>query len=111
MKNHHYFASHGLGFATGATRDEAIENVIDGFRHDLKPWVRNHHKAGDPGVYIWSVKVMGSSEKNYKVAWFAPVGVRMYGGREHYVTYVTNKKHAVWNVPKAASIAMKKEAA
>ena len=107
MKNHHYFASHGLGYAVGATREEAVENVIDGFRADLKGWVRNTQKAGEPGVYVWSVKVMGSADKNYKIEWFQPVGVRTYGGREHYVTYVTNKKHAVWDVPEAASIAMK----
>lgn len=111
MKNSHYFASHGLGWATGATREAAIERVIDGFRHDLKGWVRNSLKAGDPGVYIWSGKVNVAEDEPYKIEWFSPVGVPVEDGREHYVTYVTAKKHAVWNVPKAASIAMKKEVA
>ena len=68
MKDYHYFATTPLAYATAETREEAIEKAV---RHSdtlkgLKAWILNHHKKGDPGIYVWSAKVAGK-EKNYKI--------------------------------------------
>jgi len=101
----HYFASHALGYAMAESREEAIDKLIEGFHHDLKPWLLNCHKAGDPGVYMWSCKVKAPMEAAYKIEWYAPKGVETEDGREHYLTYLTKKKHAVYNKPKHESLA------
>ena len=107
--NFHYFATHGLGYAKADTREAAIEKLVDGFRRDLKPWLLNSHKAGDPGVYIWTVKVNLPLDENYKIEWFAPKGVDVQFPEEHYLTYISAKTFAIWN--KGAGNAEKEKAA
>ena len=110
--NHHYFASHAMGFATGVTRKGAVLNLAEKHHlYSMKSWVMNCHKAGEPGVYIWSCKVNAAEDEDYKIEWFQPVGVEVEDGREHFVTYATTKKVAIYNKPKAESIANMKEKA
>jgi hypothetical protein len=109
--NYHYFASHALGFAMADTREDVIEKLIKGHPNGLKSWLLNAHKDGDPGVYIWTCRVNAPLEKGYKIEWFQPVGVEVEDGREHYLTYVTAKKFAIYNKPKAESLAGLKEKA
>ena len=109
--NFHYFATHGLGFAMADTREAAIEKLVDGFRHDLKPWLLNAHKNGDPGIYIWTIKVNLPLEAPYKIEWFAPKGVETEEPLEHYLTYLAAKKFAIYNKPLAETLAGKEKAA
>lgn len=109
--NFHYFATHGLGYAKADTREAAIEKLVDGFRHDLKPWLLNSHKAGDPGVYIWTAKVNVPLDEGYTIEWFAPKGVDVEETLEHYLTYLSAKTFAVYHKPAAESLAGKEKAA
>jgi hypothetical protein len=113
--NTHYFANHALGWAVGDTREEAVENLANQHHYfSMGKWLRNVHKAGEPGIYIWSCKVNAAKDAPYKIEWFMPVGVDIEDGREHFVTYSTAKKVAVWNKPKVetmASLAADKKAA
>jgi hypothetical protein len=97
MSQHHYFASHGLGWASGETRDEAVTKVIGAFRQDIKGAIRNCHKAGEPGWYVWSVRVEGPSTLEYGIEWYRPVGVPILAPREHHITYVTKTASAYTN--------------
>jgi len=109
--NYHYFASHALAFAMADTREAAIEKLIKGYPGGLKSWLLNTHKDGEPGIYIWTCKVNTPLEEGYKIEWFMPKGVDTENGKEHYLTYITAKKFAIYNKPKAESLASLKEKA
>ena len=112
MSKYHYFATHALGCATADTREGAIEKLLRGLNlgraGDLRTIVANCHKAGDPGLYVWTIKVVGAEPGSYTIEWFAPKGVEVEEPREHYLTYFTKKKFAIWHVPPEVSVAMKK---
>lgn len=109
--NHHYFASHALAFAMAESREAAIEKLITGYPGGLKSWLLNAHKDGEPGIYIWTCKVnVPLDDLSYKIEWFAPKGVDIEDGGEHYLTYVSAKKFAIYNKPKAESLAAKEAA-
>ena len=95
-KEHHYFASWALGWATADTRDEAVKRLVEGFRAEFKRGVAGAHKDGEIGAYIWSVKVNAAADTKYKINWFKPVGVELEDVMDHFVTYVTNKKIAYY---------------
>ncbi len=95
-KEHHYFASNAIGWKVAATRDEAVIGLVEGFRSEFKGMVARVHKNGDPGSYVWSCKVETPIKEDYKINFFAPVGVPKTEPRDHYVTYVTNKKIAYY---------------
>lgn len=110
----HYFATHALGFATADTREGAIEKLLTelnlGRAGDLRTIVANHHKDGEPGLYIWTARVH-AEEGSYRIEWYMPKDVEADDAREHYLTYFTKKKYAVWDKPVEESLAgrMKEE--
>ena len=110
-KINHYFASHAMGYAMAESREEAVEKLAAKHGMNMKSWLLNSHKAGEPGVYIWSVKVLAPMDENYSIEWFMPKGVELEDGREHYVTYYSKKKVAIYNKPKHESLAKPAEEA
>ena len=94
--NHHFFASFGMGWKTASTRKEAVEGLVEGFRREFKPMVVAAQKRGKPGAYIWSCRVEVSKDTDYKINFFAPIGVAKTDAMEHYVTYVTGKDIAYY---------------
>lgn len=100
MENQHYFASCVFGWAVATTREEALEKCLNQFRTDIKRIVLNRQKEGSPGFYMWSCKVPLPIEAHYSIDWFAPQVDGVTGAQEHYVTYVTVKKHAIWTPTK-----------
>lgn len=93
-QKHHYFASFAFGWKTAATRDEAVNGLVEGFRNDVKTIVKNSHKNGSPGAYIWTCKVNAPQDAKYGINFFQPVDVDIEDGKNHFVTYVTNKSIA-----------------
>ena len=91
-----YFVSCVFGFAIGETRAEAIEKLVNHFRRDLAPIVKNSQKRGQPGCVMWSCRVHGGTDAKYQVRNFAPVGIDFDDGQEHWLTYLTAKQHAVY---------------
>ena len=99
---HHYFASFALGWATGATQDEAIEKLVNGFRGVFQTTTKNAQKEGQPGAYIWTCKVLAPADAGYKIEFYAPKGVEITEAQHVYVTYVTAKKASYWKQQDAA---------
>jgi len=97
MNDHHYYATFALGWATADTREAAIEKLVNGFKREFKANVKYAAKKGDPGAYIWTVKVNASADTKYKINHYKPVGVDLEDAREIYVTYLTDKKMAYWD--------------
>ena len=94
--NYHYFASFGMGWKTAATRQEAIEGLVEGFKSEFKPMAAAAHKRGEKGAYVWTCRVEVSIDTPYKIEWFSPKGVTKTDAMEHYVTYVTAKSIAYY---------------
>jgi hypothetical protein len=94
MSDHHYFATFALGYAKGATREEAVSKLVKGFRSNFKEISSNLQKEGQLGAYIWSAKVHVPLEGEYGINFYQPVGVEVSETREHFVTYVAGKKFA-----------------
>ena len=109
MSEHHYYATWALGWATADTREEAIERLVDAFRSDFKTIVKNSHKNGELGAYVWSVKVLAPSDTPYKIEYYTPKGVDLEDAQEHAVTYVTNKEVAYGRNYKADYDALKRK--
>ena len=92
----HFFASCVFGWATSEeSRDDAIERLVNAFRHDIKRTLANCLKNGDVGFYLWTCEVLAPADAPYKIEWYAPQGVEITGTEEYAVTYVTQKK-AAW---------------
>ena len=94
--NHHYFASFAFGWKTAATRQEAIEGLVEGFKSEFKPMAAAAHKRGQKGAYVWSCRVEVPQDEHYGIEYFAPKGVAKSEAKEHYVTYVTAKSIAYY---------------
>lgn len=94
--HHHYFATHALGWETGATLEEAIEKLL--LRNTDPTWVRNCLKDGVL-LPIFTCKVHEQAEKAYKINWFQPVGVETSEKKNVLVTYLTKKAYAYCDDP------------
>lgn len=93
----HFFASFGMGWATAATRAEAIEKLVNAFRSEFKTMSANQIKENEPGAYIWTCEVAGPAEgSSYAIEWFQPVGVETSNAAEAFVTRVTAKAINYW---------------
>lgn len=95
-KQHHFFASFGMGWKTADTREEAIKGLVEGFRSEFKAMATAAHKRGERGAYVWTCRVEVPSDVNYDIEWFAPKGVAKTDAMTHYVTYVTAKSIAYY---------------
>ncbi len=87
----HFFASCAFGWATADTRDEAIEKLVNSFRRDYKDIVKNSHKRGEAGAYVWTCQVNAPADENYSIEYYAPKGVDIEDAQEHAITYLTDK--------------------
>lgn len=87
----HYFASCALGWATAETADAAIRKLASSFRREFTNMVKGGQKRGNAGAYIWTCKVHGPSDSQYEINFYAPQGIDISEGQNHYVTYITQK--------------------
>jgi len=108
-KSTHFFATCVFGWSTADSRDEAIEKLVNAFRHDIKRTLKNCLKDGVPGFYIWTTQVQAPADEPYKIEWFAPVGVDCKLTEEYAVTYVTEKKIAYGRTWEGEAKALRKE--
>jgi hypothetical protein len=108
-KSTHFFATCVFGWATADTRDEAIEKLVNAFRHDIKRTLANCLKDGVPGFYIWTAQVNAPADEPYKIEWYAPVGVDTEAHEEYAVTYLTEKKMAYGRTYEGEAKALQRE--
>ena len=94
----HWFANHALGWACGATREEAIEKLLLAGHITDPTWVRNCLKDGQ-FVTVYSCKVHAPIEENYRIEWYVPKGVETSEGQNDLVTYLTKTKYAIVRDP------------
>jgi hypothetical protein len=92
----HFFACFGMGWATAATREEAIDKLINSFRSEFKAMAANQIKANEPGAYIWTCQVNAPEKTPYRIEFFQPKGVETEAHREVFVTRVTAKVANYW---------------
>lgn len=97
---HHFFATHALGWATGTTRKEAQDKLME--RTDAT-WARNCLKGGNV-LSIFSCRVNVSEDTPYKIQWFQPIDVSTQDGQNHFVTYMTKTNYSLMRDPADAQI-------
>lgn len=98
MKDFHYFVSHGLGWKTGATLEEAIKGAFcTSWYGDMGKWLKNCQKAGSPGIPFYSCRVPLPADANYEIECFAPTVKGLTECGNKIVTYRTLKTVA-WMV-------------
>jgi len=93
---HHYFATHAMGWSTAATEDEAIERLM--LKNTDPSWVRNCLKDGAPLVFF-VCRVPLAETANYKIEWFMPKVDGLTEQKNMLVTYLTKKAYAVMRDP------------
>ncbi len=91
---YHYFASNALGWATADTLDEAIEKLWHAHHTDVRKWLLNCHKEGQPGIAFYCCRVPLSAEEHYKIEWFCPVVEGLTECQNRILTYYTQKRIA-----------------
>lgn len=92
MKDFHYFVSHGMGWATGETLDEAMKKAFcTSAFGDMRAWLRNVHKEGQCGIPAFTCRVPVASDANYSIEWFVPKVDGLTDRQNVIVTYVTGK--------------------
>ena len=102
MKEFHWFVSHGLGFKTGATLEEALDGAFcTSYFGDMKTWIRNIQKGGEAGIPCFCCKVLLPVDAKYSIEWFVPQldAELMVERQNRIVTYVTLKKLASMRDP------------
>jgi hypothetical protein len=100
MSDYHYFVSHGLGWKTGATLEEAIKGAFcTSYYGDMRSWLNNIHKEGNPGIPFYCCRVPLAADANYSIQWFQPEVEGLTECQNRIVTYVTKKKVAHMRCP------------
>lgn len=95
MPQHHYFVSHGLGWATAATLEEAVEKAFcTNYYTDMGKWCRNTQKKGNPGIAAYACRVPLPEDAQYEINSFQPQVAGISECQNIIVTYVTTKKVA-----------------
>jgi len=97
-QGHHYYAATVFGWKTADTRKEALDGLVSSFRSSLKPMVARAQKEGGPGVYIWCCRVEAPSDASYEISWYVPQGVEVSEAAEVYVTSITAKGQAYFDL-------------
>ena len=90
----HYYASNYLGWATGATRAEALINLAASFRREMSASLKTQLRHGDPGVYAWSCRVLADAEASYPIKNYAPQDVEIDSVTHVYFTHITRRRTA-----------------
>lgn len=96
---YHYYAANALGWAVAEDRDRAIKKLVNADPGAFQRAIKNAHKDGEPGIYIWTCRVHAEITADYKIEFCIPKGVEWSDSAEHYVTYVTSKEIAYWTKP------------
>lgn len=79
---HHFFASTPFNWATGTTRQEAINKVAKAAGADA---IR---RMGAKGLYTWTAKVLAPINQEYSINHFAPQGVEIAATMEFNIMSV-----------------------
>ena len=95
--DHHYYASHAMGWATGATEQAAIDNLM--LNNTETSWVNNCLKAGEPLVFF-SCRVPVPKSTPYEIEWYVPKVAGLTECQNHLVLYKTKTKYAIMNDPR-----------
>lgn len=93
----HFFATCAIGWASAATRDEAIRKLVNANFSFFKDSIKPAQKRGDAGAYIWACQVNAPSDAKYGIEFYQPKGVEIEQGAEHFVTHLTRKNLAYTN--------------
>jgi hypothetical protein len=93
-QQHHYFVSHALGWATGEDLESTIEKLWQGRHTDVKKWLTNAQKEGNPGINFFACKVPLPADADYKIEWYCPKVEGLTECGNHLLTYYTQKKIA-----------------
>jgi len=100
MTAHHYFATHALGYATGVTRDDAIDNLLRGPNsHGVKAWLLNIQKAGNPGLPMFITRVPLAADASYKISFYQPDVEGLTESQNRILTYISKKDFATMADP------------
>ena len=86
---HHYFASHAIGWVTGDTRDEAVERLL--LKNTDPQWFRNCMKAGD-FLTVFVCRVPLPDNAPYKIEWYVPQVEGITETENRVVMYLTKTK-------------------
>lgn len=91
----HYFASCALSWATADTEREAIEKC---YRHSgfSQKDINRLQREGQPGLYIWTCRVLADSSAQYSIAWYMPQDIDIDTQRHHHVTHSSRDSVAVF---------------
>lgn len=95
MTDFHYYVSHGLGWKTAPTLEEAIEGAFCTNAYgDMRGWLLNIQKDGKPGIPFFCCRVPLPTTESYSIEWFCPKVEGLTERKNMIVTYVTQKKVA-----------------
>lgn len=97
QQQHHYFASHAMGWVTADTQEEAVEKLL--LTNTDSKWANNCLKAGEPLVF-YTTRVPLPQDAHYSIEWFAPQVEGCTEGANHLVTYLTKKTFAIMDDPR-----------
>lgn len=99
MTNHHFFATHALGFSrSDVSREDAIEKLLMDRRLTDPKWVNNCLKSGEP-LTVFTCQVNVPVDEPYRIEWYQPVGVETQDGQNFFVLHLSAKAHAVMRDP------------
>lgn len=88
----HYFASFALGWAVADTAEEAVDKLVRGFEPDVKRAIANLQREGDPGLYMWTVRVELPKDADYKINFYQPQDVPLSESQDWLIVKVTKKQ-------------------
>lgn len=91
-QQHHYYATHALGWVTAETKDAAIEKLL--LKNTDPSWNRNCLKDG-AFLTVFVCRVPLPSTASYKIEWYMPVVDGITEPENHIVTYLTKTKYAI----------------
>jgi len=93
----HFFASCAFGWATAATRSEALEKLAREYWSQTD--IRKQQKKGQPGVYLWSCRVPLPESSSYSIDFYAPKDVGATDGQNWFVTYMARDAIGLYMEP------------
>ncbi len=93
---HHYFASHAIGWVTADTEAEAVEKLL--LKNTDPGWCRNCLKDGT-FIIMFVCRVPLPADAPYKINWYQPVVDGITEGKNLIVTYLTKTKYATARDP------------
>lgn len=100
---HHYYASNGLGWSTAETMQKAIEKLWHANHTDVRKWLNNCHKDGQPGISFYVCRVPLPAEQSYRIEFYAPKVPGCTEQANLVLTYYSKKKIA-WTHDKVDKI-------